>query len=178
MLEEPRFQDESSSMLPAVAEILSKPKAGKFPKSARLLTRSQYQFLHRHSSRLFGLHISIDYRQGRSISPKLGITVSRKFGKAHDRNRFKRVVREAFRELYPSLPEDLELNISPRNNKAQLSKHTILIELKSLLGKILRLNHWAHWPLPAILTCVLGWDAGRSGKIADIQVSRTQNSGY
>ncbi|MBS0605224.1 MAG: ribonuclease P protein component [Verrucomicrobia bacterium] len=112
--------------------------AKKFPKSARILTSSHYKFLHRNSSRLFGEQISIDIRQGRSASPKLGLTVSKKFGKAHDRNRFKRVVREAFRELYTSLPDDLEMNISPRKSGANLSKHAILLELQALLARILR----------------------------------------
>lgn len=128
-------------MLPVAVEILSELRQrkppGKFPKSARLLTSSQYKFLHRNSSRAFGMQIAIDFRQGRSASPKLGITVSRKFGKAHDRNRFKRVVREAFRELYPALPDDLELNVSPRHNNALLTKQAILVDLKNLLAKFL-----------------------------------------
>lgn len=128
-------------MIPIAAEILSEQKqkhlTKKFPKSARLLTSSHYKLLHRNSSRSLGLLISVDFRQGRSLSPKLGITVSRKFGKAHDRNRFKRVVREAFRELYASLPDDLELNVSPRDNNALLTKQAILIDLKNLLAKII-----------------------------------------
>lgn len=111
-------------------------KRAKFPKSARLLTSSHYKLL-RQSSRLSGLQISVDFRQGHSPSPKLGITVSRKFGKAHDRNRFKRVVREAFRELYFSLPSDIELNVSPRHNATCLTKQAILIDLQNLLTKIL-----------------------------------------
>jgi ribonuclease P protein component len=128
-------------MLPVPSEILQEQKRGsglgKFPKSARLLTSSHYKFLNRNSIRVFGLQIALDYRQGRSISAKLGITVSRKFGKAHDRNRFKRVVREAFRELYPSLPQDLELNVSPRNSSVCLTKQAILLDLQSLLAKFL-----------------------------------------
>jgi ribonuclease P protein component len=118
-------------------QLQTKSRASKFPKSARLLTSSQYKFHHRHSCRAFGLQISMDFRQGRSSSPKLGITVSRKFGKAHDRNRFKRVVREAFRELYLSLPQDLELNVSPRHKNALLSKQAVLTDLQNFLAKIL-----------------------------------------
>ncbi len=115
----------------------SNVSAKKFPKSARILTSSHYKFFHKHSSRLFGKHIAIDIRQGRSAAPKLGLTVSKKFGKAHDRNRFKRVVREAFREIYGSLPDDLEMNISPRKSSDLLSKQAILLELQTLLANIL-----------------------------------------
>lgn len=110
-------------------------KARKFPKSARILTNSHYKFLQRNSARHQGETIQVNYRQGRSSTPKLGITVSKKFGKAHDRNRFKRVVREAFRELMPSLPLDLEINVSPRNKGIPLSKQAILLQLQNLLLK-------------------------------------------
>lgn len=107
---------------------------GKFPKSARLLSRAHYKCLHKNSIRLLGEQISVNIRQGNSFSAKLGITVSRKFGKAHDRNRFKRVVREAFREIYLTLPQDLEMNITPRNNDICLSKQAILTDLQNLLS--------------------------------------------
>jgi ribonuclease P protein component len=106
----------------------------KFPKSARLLTRSHYQFLYKNSVRLFGKEISIDIRRAESPSAKLGITVSRKFGKAHDRNRFKRVVREAFRELYPLLPQNLMLNVAPRRSGICVSKFSVLNDFKQLLS--------------------------------------------
>jgi len=110
---------------------------GKFPKSARLLLRAQYKYFHRNSIRLFGEQISIDIRQGKSISAKLGITVSRKFGKAHHRNRFKRVVREAFREIYLSLPQNLEMNVIPRKNGVSTSKQAVIDDLQSLLSKFM-----------------------------------------
>lgn len=115
-------------------------KGGKFPKSARLLTSSQYKFMQRNSSRLFGEFIAVDVRQGRSTPAKLGITVSKKFGKAHDRNRFKRVVREAFRELHPRLPQDLEINVTPRKSGTLLTTQTVLCELQALLAKIIQSN--------------------------------------
>lgn len=134
-----RFQDESGAITAVSTKILAHSSDSsltrKFPKSARLLTSTEYKFLQRHSTRLFGQQIAVNFRQGKSSSPKLGITVSKRFGKAHDRNRFKRVVREAFRELYAFLPQGLELNVSPRS-QVHLSKEAILLDLKSLLAKI------------------------------------------
>lgn len=114
----------------------SAPISAKFPKSARILSRGHYKHLHKNAKRLAGNLVYIDYRTGRSFVPKLGITVSRKFGKAHERNRFKRLVREAFRELYGSLPRDLEINIAPRKKPGELRKQMILLELKCLLANI------------------------------------------
>ncbi len=140
-LEDFQFQKENGTVPASVSAVILKTNSsrqtGKFPKSARLLTSSHYKLLHRQSSRLTGMQISMHFRQGRSVSPKLGITVSRKYGKAHERNRFKRVVREAFRELYTTFPSDLELNISPRSNASLLTKQAVLVDLQNLIAKIL-----------------------------------------
>ncbi len=125
-------------MSPSASDGNRKQRTGKFPKSARILTGPHYKALHKNSLRQIGDSISIHIRQGRPLMPKLGITVSKKFGKAHDRNRFKRVVREAFRELLTSLPSDLEINVSPRKSGELLSKQAVLVELQTLLAKIIR----------------------------------------
>lgn len=108
---------------------------GGFPKSSRILASAHYRRLHRDSTRLVGRLIALHICVGSARCPKLGITVSKKFGKAHERNRFKRVTREAFRELYTQLPSDLEINVSPRLHIKELSKQALLFEIKALLGK-------------------------------------------
>ncbi len=121
-----------------VVELKSNGKAvqRKLPKSARVLKRSHFKNIHKYGNRLIGEWVSLDYRLGRSSCPRLGITVSRRHGKAHDRNRFKRVVREAFRELYRDLPISFEANISPRRASPELCKSIILNELLQLIKKI------------------------------------------
>ena len=86
-----------------------------------------------------GTAILVDYRLGRSYCPKLGLTVSRRYGKAHDRNRFKRIVREAFRHFYAHLPRDLEINVAPRSPKSpsvSVTKAGILEELSKLVAAL------------------------------------------
>jgi ribonuclease P protein component len=48
---------------------------------------------------------------------RLGITVSRKVGKAHVRNRVKRLVREAFRRHRGEMPRGLDLVLVARNDR-------------------------------------------------------------
>ena len=109
----------------------------KFPKSVRVLQRSHFLSILKQGRHFLGNDVRIEYkRHSKSPFPKLGITVSRRYGKAHDRNRFKRVVREAFRELRGVLPADLELNISPKKNRPELTMFSILTDLKGLLEKI------------------------------------------
>lgn len=65
--------------------------------------------------------------------PRLGITASRHFGKAHKRNSFKRIVREAFRQCQHLLPEGLDINVKPRNNIKNFSIEGITKDLKRLV---------------------------------------------
>ena len=105
-----------------------------FPKAARILKRSQYQKIFRHGKRFVGQLFAIDYRTGYAPRPRLGLTVSKKYGKAHERNRFKRVLREAFRELQAELPSSLEMNVSPRKSNSVICKAVILDEIKKFIN--------------------------------------------
>jgi ribonuclease P protein component len=106
------------------------------PKSARIRKKNHYQGVIKAGNKLTGTFLILDYRLGKAIVPKLGITVSKKYGKAHLRNRFKRLVREAYRSYYPELPQTLEMNIFPRFPAVKLSKNLVLSDLKALVAKI------------------------------------------
>ena len=108
-----------------------------FPKSVRLLKRRQYEKLGRSGERLVGKKLVIEALSVSDNGTRLGITVTKKYGKAHDRNRFKRCVREAFRQAYPSLPKGVWLNVRPHAKKqtkeVEISSSVIQDELIRML---------------------------------------------
>lgn len=88
-----------------------------FPKSARILERGKFLKIMKAGTKVSGFSVVIFYRRKPIGMPLLGITVSRKHGKAHDRNYFKRLVREAFRLCRHQLPHDIEMNVQPAGKR-------------------------------------------------------------
>lgn len=130
-----RSQDHQQTSHQRPQEAVGLTKA--FPKSARVLRRAQFQGIRRQGRQHFGADVVIEYRrQSVTSCSKLGITVSKRYGKAHERNRFKRVVREAFRELRANVPSDVEINVSPRKHRPAITMFSVLNDLKGLLHKI------------------------------------------
>ncbi|WP_213105560.1 ribonuclease P protein component [Candidatus Protochlamydia amoebophila] len=104
----------------------------------RLRTRKQYQRMANGSSRYIGRWIILDLRFNNRIHSRLGITVTRRFGKAHQRNRFKRIVREAFRLSHHTFPQALLLNVKPRTLAHQAKMQDIQAELMELINQAYR----------------------------------------
>lgn len=78
----------------------------------------------------------IDARQNNTSCTKLGITVSRRYGIAVQRNRFKRLVREAFRLCRSQLQLGFDLNIKPRSVAHNAKLSDIQSELLKFLGSV------------------------------------------
>lgn len=104
----------------------------KFPKKARIRKQHEYQLFRKLAKRYLGLVTILEYRKGRFPYPRLGITVSKKYGRAHARNRFKRLIREAFRLIRPSLPAYLEIHALPRAYKENLFLKDVIKDFTEL----------------------------------------------
>lgn len=108
--------------------------SSRFPKTHRLRKRQQYKRLVHPDHRYAGRWICIGFCCNHLEITRLGITVTKRFGKAHDRNRFKRIVREAFRLAYPELPKGFDINVKPRSSAHEASSTDIVLDLKELKG--------------------------------------------
>lgn len=99
----------------------------------RLRSRKDYKRMGMHTKRHNGQYISIEVRNNNSSSTRLGITVTRRFGDAYRRNRFKRLVREAFRLSYPSLIKGLDINVRPHQGCYHLNLYQVQSEFLHFL---------------------------------------------
>ena len=68
--------------------------------------------------------------------PRLGLSVSRKVGGAVERNRWKRLVREAFRLSRTRLPAGIDLVVSPRPAAVPPTLAELLETLPKLAGRV------------------------------------------
>ncbi len=76
----------------------------KLPKAARLRRRREYLAVQERGVRLYSGELLVLFGDAAVDRPRIGITVSSKVANAVGRNRVKRWVREAFREIQPELP--------------------------------------------------------------------------
>lgn len=106
-----------------------------FLKSMRLCKRRDFLRMNHQIKSHVGRLVIIEVRQNQLLHTRLGITVSRRFGKSHERNRFKRIVREAFRLSYDLLIEGIDVNIRPRQQSKQSTSTDILNELLYFIKK-------------------------------------------
>ncbi|MCP5492616.1 MAG: ribonuclease P protein component [Chlamydiales bacterium] len=94
-----------------------------------LKRRADFQKIYRQGVRFVGKSSLITYLKTEDSQSRLGLTVTKKYGNAVKRNRFRRLAKEAFR--LTSMPP-LDYNISPRGPYRPLKCQDIISDLSRL----------------------------------------------
>jgi ribonuclease P protein component len=107
-----------------------------FEKEDRILKRSEFQELTGSGRKLENDCLIAFIKPGRLNRPRLGITVTRKVGKAAQRNRVKRLIREYFRLNRQHLNQNWDINIIAKKKAVDLSSEKVFAFLQDLFEKI------------------------------------------
>ena len=109
------------------------------PKRGRLSRSAEFERVYRqgrsHGNRHFVLY-TFPRPESEADEPRLGVSVSRKVGGAVDRNRVKRLLREAFTTEGPRLPSGHDVVVVARPEARDLAEREGLDGVRAALGEL------------------------------------------
>ena len=103
------------------------------PKECKIRKTKEYALLRNSGKTYMGEYTLFRFFFSARQETKMGITVSKKYGRAHQRNRFKRLCREAFRLNRHQFPCGVWINISPKHGMRLNSLCEIKKDIQSLI---------------------------------------------
>lgn len=86
-----------------------------FKKEMHIRKKWEFRKIYSIGSKYYGRYVCFQYILKQNSNSKLGLTVSKKYGNAIQRNFFKRRMRELFRTLNPTFEKSIHVNILPLN---------------------------------------------------------------
>lgn len=97
----------------------------RFSRTQRIRRRRDFEYIYGHGRLYQDECFRIFYvRKSPTELGRLGVSISKKLGKAHARNRIKRIIKETFR-LHPELTAGLNLIVQPRPSVPSLENAQI-----------------------------------------------------
>ena len=109
---------------------------GRYSLGKQSLLRKNREFarVYNTGNRLHGAGFSLIWSENAFAWNRLGISVGRKTGRAVDRNRIKRIIREAFRLHRQVFPAQSDIVVTVRPGFALNSPAEVVASVKGLLG--------------------------------------------
>lgn len=121
-----------------------------FPKHNRLLKKFQFVRIFRFGKKYVGKYLIFEVLPNHKGTARLGLTVSRKFGKAFQRNRFKRLLREVFRLGNFSDTKGLDINVKPRKKAKEADFSQIREEFIELFHSVIYADRVSKFEISAL----------------------------
>ena len=109
-----------------------------YTKADRLRKRSELVYVSQFGEKIENRHFIAYCCPGQSETVRLGVTVTKRVGKAVTRNRIKRSIREHFRLNRKQFHSNLDMNIIAKKQAADLTTEETFSSLKGLFEKIKR----------------------------------------
>jgi len=106
-----------------------------FPKKKRLLDRADFVNLNRSGYRYHTRHFVVIVKTNGLSITRLGVTVSKKAGKAVKRNRVKRLIREVFRLNTSYIPQGYDIVVAAKKDASYLDLWKAKDELEAVFFK-------------------------------------------
>lgn len=104
-------------------------------KTVSIKENRTFSYLYRRGQFISSDCLILYFRNNRFENNRLGITVTKKVGKAVIRNRVRRRIKEAYRELEGRIPSSLDIVIVARSMAAQVDYNKLLSALKYMFKK-------------------------------------------
>jgi len=109
-------------------------KANAFPKDFRLRKSAEFLNIYEKGVKRVSRSFVVFMLPNALDHSRFGLTTPRKLGKAHDRNRARRRVRELLRQARAELPSGFDIVVNPRRSVLDRKFEELQSELTALLG--------------------------------------------
>ena len=95
----------------------------------------EFVYAYRKGKKIVSDCMVFHYYKNRTATNRLGITVSKAVGKAHDRNRAKRLIRAAYRECMPKTGTGYNVIIAARSKMSYVPYEKVVSAMRYCIEK-------------------------------------------